>query len=773
MHCHYCGKRLAISKVLRGHTFCSREHQELHLSSGATEALDRLRDSFDPSLPRRPKAKQAREGAVLVQPDQPQLETVETPQPVRAEETVLEASPTPEVVALGDAIAETSVAEPQPIDAEQQDRDRTSAHDLTALMEGVGSSIEPQTVQAGQEENVASPALAAAGPTESAETTAASDLPEAWSLFGVSSFLNQPAFSMKGPSGEPTSGAIQLPTTTAREIPFQNSSPVVVDISGTRSRGPVDAGPMPGNPTWRNVAPGYPPVIVSDSTTLVVDPKAADFIPVAMGKPYLGEGPPPLPANEAIDPPLRRPQLRLAQPEPQAAFDLSELWASLEPAGPSEIRWQPRQWFSTVSPTPMGALAPQCEVVLKLAPARRDKATAVAGSGFIAIEFAVPARLQVAIATAAAHLPATANPNLPHSQREVIARSGSLAPGPVFGQQPAAILTAWHGEPVARVQAFSSVPVDVGESLPRTDKAVLTAAGLSPDPRACAVESPVATVPPPSMEMGSAEMSSPPALQHAAPVSIAAPSLRASSTISPLHQEANRLPAGVSEQQYSAAIAHLRPSLPSPWSLVTWAPSLAISSAAPKPSDLYNPAPLEVTADQGHVEGILPWSPGQRGFRLLPSLPSPGGIAIPEAPAQAPAQFLSLTALRPGSAGTASPDLIRIRVHAAPMSVLALNFQPSEIKEEIGLPLSGPFLEDSLKLACVDSALQSFQISGEVPAESSTVLPAFCSNRYSPVLGLASSNDRAWGEAVPPNQPISSVAPFSALNRMPGSVAAF
>lgn len=771
MHCHYCGKRLPISKVLRGHTFCSLEHQELHLSSGATEAFDRLRESFDPSPPKRPKAEQAREGAVLFQPDQPQLEPLGTPPPVRAEETVQDAPSTPEVIALSDAIAETPVAESQPVEAEQQGQERSSAHELAALMEGVGSSIEPQTVEAGLEDDIPSPALVVASPIESSETTEASDLPQAWSLFGLSSILNQPAFSLKGPGAEPTSGGIQLPTTGAPELPVRNSSPVIVDISGTRTRGPVDAAPISSHPTWRNVAPGYPPVIVTDSATLVVDPKAAGFIPVAMGT-YPGEGPSPLRENEAIDPPLRKPQLPSAQPERQLPFDLSELWASLEPAGLSEIPWQPRQWFTTVSLAPMSALAPQCDVVLKLAAASRDKATPVAAAGCIAMEFAVPAPSKVVTATAAPHLAATIDPSLPRSHREALARPGSLAPGPVFGQQPTAIVTAWPGEPPARIEAFSSVPVDVNQSLPRTDTAVLAAEGLSPEPRACAVERPIAKVSPPSVEIGSAETSSVPALRHPAPVSMAAPSLPASSSISLLPQEAHRLPAGVNAQQPGPAIAHLRPALPSPWSLVTCAPSLAISGAAPKPSNVCHPAPLEITANQGHVEGIA-WSPGQRGYRLLPSLPGPGGIAIPQAPAQAPAQFLALTALRPASEGTASPDLIRIRVHATPMSVLALNFQRPRTEEEIGLPWSGLFLEDSLKLACINSALAPLQIAGEVPTEPGTVLPAFCSNEYAPALGWATSSDRAWGEAVPPNQPIRSIVPFSALTRVAGSVAAF
>jgi hypothetical protein len=342
----------------------------------------------------------------------------------------------------------------------------------------------------------------------------------------------------------------------------------------------------------------------------------------------------------------------------------------------------------------------------------------------------------------------------------------------MFGHQ-AAVITAWPGDPVPRVQAFPSFPADLNQNLPRTDKAVLAAAGLSPDSTACAVAGPIVAVPPQMVEMGSAEMSSAAILQYPPPMSFSAPSLPSSSDISSLQQEAYRLPESTNDPLYSAPIAHLRPSLPAPWSLVTWAPSLTISGAACKPSNIYNPAQLDVTADHGRVEGIPPWSPGQRGYRLLPSLPSPGGILIPEAPAQARAQLIPLTASRPDSQGTASPDLIRIRVHATPMSVLAVNFEKPAIKEEIGLQLSGRFFEDSLKVASVDSALESFQISSEVAAESNTVLPAFSPNRYSPVLGVASSNESAWGGPVPPNRPLRPVAPFSALNRVAGSVAAF
>jgi hypothetical protein len=769
MNCHYCGKRLPISKVLRGHTFCSLEHQELYLSSDGTEAFDRLRESFDASPPRRPKSKQARQGTDLrlIQPDQPHLEPLGTPQPAPAEERVQEALLTPEVVNLMDAVAETPVAGSQSIDAELQHREGSSADELTALMEGLGGNIEPQPAEAGFEDNSASPALVVS-PIESAQTTAASDLPEAGSLFGLSS-VDQPAFSLKGPGAEPISGSIQLPATTGRAS-VENSSPAIVDISETLIRKPVDAGPMPSYPTWRNVAPGYPPVIAWDSTTLLVDPKAGDFVPVSTGKPYPGEAPPRLRENEAIDPPLRNPRLPSGQPKRQSAFGLADLWAGLEPADLSEIRWQPRQWFTTVSPSPVDALAPQDDLVLELAATRPDQATATAGADFMAIGFAVPVRWQVATATTAPQIPPITNPNLP-SHQGAIAGSGSLAP--VASEQPVTMIAAWRGEQVARVQAFSSPRVEVGQNLPRTNKAALTAVGLKPGPRACAMESPIATVPPPTVEVVSAEMSSPAALQDLAPVSFTAPTLRSSRDIDSLQQRPYCLPAGANEQQCGPAIAHLQPSLPSPWSLVTWAPSLAISSAAPKPSNVCNPAPFEVTADQGHVKGIPPWFPGKRGYRLLPSLPGPNGIAVPEAPAQAPVQLLALTAVPPGSEDTASPDLIRVRVHATPMSILALNLQPLEARAEIGLPLSGPLSEDSLRLASVDSARESFQISSEVPAHSSTVLPAFCSSLNSPVLGLALSNNRAWSEPVPPHRPMRPVAPFSALNRVAGSVAAF
>ena len=55
MRCKHCNKRLSVARMLTGDfSFCCAEHQELFANSEATEALERLRSSFENLAPKKP-----------------------------------------------------------------------------------------------------------------------------------------------------------------------------------------------------------------------------------------------------------------------------------------------------------------------------------------------------------------------------------------------------------------------------------------------------------------------------------------------------------------------------------------------------------------------------------------------------------------------------------------------------------------------------------------------------------------------------------------------
>lgn len=770
MNCQYCGKRLSFTRRLKGHTFCSLEHQELHYGGG-TAAFERLRDSFDNTPAKKPDPKHAREGTIF-EPAKWQTQTgpPAAPQQIEVVETVERGSASLEIAALGNAISDTSESDSLAVEASEQVHEVTEAssvRELAALIEGVGNNegSAPQfTEAAAQEDEDAAPALVVSGPMDSAETAIESEPPEAWFLRDLRAVQDRRSLSLKSPVAEPISTVIEGPTTTARDLLSRGSWPVVVDIS---AKSTVDAGTLGANPTWGDVPPGYPPVIVSGSATLVLDSKAAGFVPLPPGECCPGTGPARLFANDAIEPPAREPELPLTQLDQRSAPDLPALLE--RPFAASELR-QPRQWFGTILPVPMDALIPECPVVRRFAVARQEYGGVPPASAFAVV--ASPAAMGWnAVVTPGAHLPAATMLRRPQNSEEMGSISGSLGLANTNSRGTTDLVGAIAGGSASIVETYPWVEFEVDGWRPQTSTVrPQIPQGLPADTNTITVGHSIATFTPPTIDTAAAEVTVAPCL-HSTQLSIGAPSLPQSSEPLPLQGGARPLPVAVDESQYAKAITHLQPSLPSPWSLITWAPSLAISIPAAERSILGTAAQVEAIANQGTVEGLRPWSPGQRCYRLMPSLPQPGVIAsMPEAPAQAPVQLLAMKSLAPGSEGTSPPDLASVRVQPVSMSVLALKAFPGPRVLEIVPPLSGLSLEDGIQLT---GAFQNhLGIFSDLHAECPAVLPAFVPNQAAHAPRPVPSNDRIWGEPIPPDKALDPIKPFSAVHRVPESMSA-
>jgi hypothetical protein len=186
--------------------------------------------------------------------------------------------------------------------------------------------------------------------------------------------------------------------------------------------------------------------------------------------------------------------------------------------------------------------------------------------------------------------------------------------------------------------------------------------------------------------------------------------------------------------------------------------------------------PIVMSANRGCPQALRPWSPGRRVHRITPLLPLPNEVVwAPTAPMQASLRPPVIKPIRPSGAGTTPPSLAGVRVQPASMSVL-----PSTASEAQSVlqthPHAAPFcmssFEDAVKTACIDMAHHASTSVGELSAESSPVLPLFSARLRTPGICLAPSSHRGWWGAMPPAETVSTVHPFSSLQRLAWSLTA-
>jgi hypothetical protein len=721
MVCQYCNKRLGIIQRLKGQSFCSLEHQELHFGL----SFERLRDSVTEITPNKIEPRQSRHKPDWMIAKEEQSKTAPAPQ---AEQMV--------ALPASEAAKEASPALEAPVTLE------------------------------------ASPTLEIASLVEAVGTSTGVDLPEAPFLHELPAHQDQPASPLKSYAEALVSAAVQLPVSPTQKVPLRASPSRVLDILPARP--PVEITPVASQPTFRSVPQvpqGYPPVVVSASATLLLDSKDAKLLPLPLGEPFRGKGPVPLTQSDAIETPVRQPRLltRQADPLPTSAFERPPQAPACDPL------WKGRLGRGPALPLQTGVLRPQRDVVRLVPPAGHGNLGPLASFQHFAEEPEIPVQPKELVAVApAAHFPADIALRPAMFTQNVPSRSSALALAGASTPLAVDAISPLRYEPSFSQVDSTWLPTAIVSQLP--EATVVPGPGpiglsLAEDPVPVACSSAASF--PPAVEPAPAAASALPFLLLSRPSSSAVPAMPLWSSTRPLLREPSRLPASGSELQSALSAANLQPSSPSPMSLVTWSHSLSVSIPARNPSNLGGPAPIGMSAHQGRPQALRPWSPGRRVHRITPLLPQPSAaLWAPEAPMQASLRPPVIKPIRPGSAGTAPPHLTGVRVQPASMPVLPPAEAPFGIEPVEGLAVPGLSPEAGLKLASTDLAHNTEKMASELRPESSPVLPSFSARRQAPAIRLAPWSHRFWWDAVPPAQNVSKLEPFSELQRLAWSLTA-
>jgi hypothetical protein len=715
MVCQYCNKRLGIIQRLKGQSFCSLEHQELHFGL----SFERLRDSVTEITPNKIEPRQARH----------------KPDWMIAKEAQSQTTPPPQ--------------------AEQV--------------------LEPQVSQAAEEASPvleASPTLEIASLVEAVGTSTGVDVPEAPFLHEMPARQDQPASPLKSYAEALVSATVQLPVSPTQKVPLRASPSRVLDVLPARP--PVEIAPVASQPTFRSVPQvpqGYPPVVVSASATLLLDSKDAKLLPLPMGEPIRGNGPIPPHQTDAIETPVRQPRLltRQADPLPTSAFERPPQAPACDPL------WKGRLGRGPALPVLTGVLRPQRDVVRLVPPAGHGKLGPLSSFAFFAEEPEIPVQPKELVAiTPAAHFPADISLRPAMFTQNVPWMWSALALAGATNALAVDSTSPLRCEPSLGQVDSEWLPMAVASQLPEAaavprPEPIGLSVAQDPVPVACSSAASF----PPEVETAPPVDNALPFLLLSRPSSPAAPAMPLWSSTRPLLREPSRLPTPVSELQSALSAANLQPSSPSPMSLVTWSQSLSISIPARNPSNLGGPAPIAMSAHRGRPQTIRPLSPGRRVHRVTPLLPQPSAaLWAPEAPMQASLRPPVIKAIRPGSEGTAPPPLAGVRVQPAAMPALPPAEAPFEIEPVAGLAVLGLSPEDGLELASIDVAQNTAKTASELRPEPSPVLPSFSVKRQAPAIRLAPSSHRFWWGAMPPAQTVSRLEPFSDLQRLAWSLTA-
>lgn len=728
MVCQYCNKRLGIIQRLKGLSFCSLEHQELHFGL----SFERLRESVTEFTPKpkleKPEAKLEPAQAELKEP-QAKTEQPQAGPDQRRTDRVLE----PQALKL--QVPEPQTPEPQAKEVEQETGQETSPTlEIANLVGAVGTSVE-------------------------------TDLPEASFLPEVPSRQDQPASPLMSYAAEPVSTTVQLPVSPVGELPRRAARSLVLEISPAEPQAEVM--PLASQATWRPVPEGYPPVVVSASATLLLDANGADLVPLRMGEPFRGKGPVPPPQAVAIETPLRQPRL----PSRQSDHAWASGFTSFPHAAASRPTWEGRIGRGPALPPLTGVLRPQRDLARLVPPVERGHFQGLSTFPFFAEKPEAPVPPPDLLVTPAAPIEATITArttiyieNAPSTSRALAMASSPLALSstiPLRGDPSfSEVHSQWEAVAVTSRLPHATVP-------PPELAGLSMAAATGPLAWSSVANFPL------NVAAAPAVTSVIPFLVLSRPSSITVPAMPSWATMQPLSLEACRFPAPVTEHQFDQSAAYLHPSLPSPLSLVTWSHSLSISIPPRNASKLGGPAPVGVSAIQSRPQALRPWSPNRRAYRPTPVLPQPNRVVwAPVAPMQASLRPPVILPIRPGTEGTAPPSLAPVRVQPALMPMLPPATALFGVVPVTGLAVLGPSSEDALKLACFDMAHSALRAAWDLRVESHTVLPSFSAESHAPAIDLAPSSYRGWWCAMPPAQPVSMVQPFLAQNRLASSLTA-
>jgi hypothetical protein len=521
-----------------------------------------------------------------------------------------------------------------------------------------------------------------------------------------------------------------------------------------------------GQASWIQVPQGYPPVAVSASATLVLDTNPASFIALPIGEPCAGEGPASPQDIAAIPPPSGNPALPSAEVESSPARGFA--FVASRPLSPaSDIPWRPRLGNGPAELLLSGTLDPDEIPRVRIeSPASPKNWGELASCPGIAGNSGI-APPPVESSTTPSLLPTTVVPCRrvdvrPEQPRPFVLASATYARPLVLDSKSivqaepglAEIASPWVGVDVALQFEETS-----GPRQPALARVPFAGAVISPA-RPSALNYPALAI------QASPESGDSPAFRLLGLLlQQPAPGMHQFVQTRPLSSEPCRLPVRASEREWALSAAYLHPSLPSPWSLITWSRSVSISIPARAPSSLQTHAAFQIHPWTGAVQSLRPLSASRRWHRLKPLRPRAAGPAWSQAaPAQASVLPRTVEPVPPGAAGTEPLVISKLRVEPPSMSAFPLALTQVGSDSESGLRACGPSSADALKLDFAGIAPYALPGHWEPQVAFRIEQPALRAQHHGPEGPAPCPPQWTW-DAIPPASAVGNVETFAFLKR--------
>ena len=293
-------------------------------------------------------------------------------------------------------------------------------------------------------------------------------------------------------------------------------------------------------PEASQVAPETSPAQagVFASSTPAPDPRESDFIRFPMVEPRPSAGPLRIPLGDAIQTPLRHPQLPSWQADYRPASEVSSL---IPHALACDSSWECHRGLGPAMPPLAGILRPRRDVARMVPSVRRENMRAWPRVPFFATSPGFPMPSKQLLVAQAAHLPAATTLSATLGNQTSPSTSNVFALGAASSPQAIKSGAPLRCEPSSSDVNSAWLQVEIAGQLPRT--AVLPPApiGLSRATDAAPLGCSSATSLPPAIETAAPTGSAPPLLLLFRPSSIASAAMVASpvapESTTPLHCE--------------------------------------------------------------------------------------------------------------------------------------------------------------------------------------------------------------------------------------------
>jgi hypothetical protein len=702
---------LAVANLLKGElSFCCSEHRELFHKSTATEALERLRSSFEELAPKKPLPRK---------------------------QTAAEAE-----AAEGWTHSRAEGWE-EPLAAGQQPASPTEAAEERAVEELSDQDLPDQD-------------LPDPDPPES-------------SFIQVRLVPHDPGDPLLTSDGaEPIPAVAPHPMSPALPPPvpesLQRSLEVVSDIQPALA--PADTAletdvPVQGAAIWADVPNGYPPVIMSTSAKLVLDLHPPEVMPLStslagaeLAGPGLDLEPP---AIASLEPKLPTG----LQVDDQVVLEQGTDYALKLHAAHYPCSLDAEPGSSPEPPALAGAEAGSSGfsgIVSSLSTEDRRLLLGLQSLRLLESRPISPKRSTVRFSTAIrlAVLP----------RRKATPRKAVQASPPQLS--PAAfcpVSSTGIDAELPRPHVFPSMHfVAANAELPRV---VLVLPSTSTGLKRCTVAAPIvlgiAATSPPAPDIEAQLTSTLPYLLISSAPCLSPAALHLSEVTRSLEQHVQ--PGNERRPGWDAA--RLLPSRPSPLSLISWSGPLSISIPVSRVTNLGKYAAIGITVSEGFAEGLR--SPSARGYRVGPSIPEPQAARFaPDAPTPASISVPAIEPVRPGREGTEPPRLVEVRIQPAAMPVQQQRSGFPVNPAPTGLSLCS---DVALELASVDAPSPRSAWVEELRTAVGTVLPGLERINATTAIRWAPYGEQVWKDAVLPATWHSPIPLFPPLRRLSRAVA--